>query len=64
MASWRGSTCVANIDYDEKTQTLDVTFVKRGSHTYTDVSKELAESFISAGSKGQFFNSNIRPLDP
>ena len=30
MASWRGSTCVANIDYDEKTQTLDVTFVEGG----------------------------------
>lgn len=55
------STCVASIDYDEKTRTLVVGFVKGGgSYTYEDVPPLVVKNFKSAGSLGQFFNSNIK----
>ena len=57
---YSNSTCISSFTYDEKTQQLDITFVKRGSHSYSDVPKKVAKAFANAGSKGQFFNSKIR----
>ena len=54
------STSIANIEYDEKTQVLNVSFVKGGSWSFSGVDKETAEAFKSASSKGQYFNMNIR----
>lgn len=54
------STCVASATYDDKTEQLNISFVKGGSHTYNGVPNSVAEQFFSAGSRGQFFNANIR----
>lgn len=54
------SSCVASIDYDEKTQQLTVSFVKGGGHTYSGVPKTVYDGFLVAPSKGKYFNSMVR----
>jgi hypothetical protein len=55
-----GSTCCASADYDKKTQTLTITFVKGGSHTYHGVEPQIVRAFGKAGSHGRYFNFRIR----
>ena len=54
------STAIANIEYDQKRERLNVTFVTGRIYEYVDVPPEVAASFQSAFSKGTFFNSYIR----
>lgn len=54
------STCVADYVYNKDTQTLTIYFVKGGSHTYTGIPQEIVDGLEGAGSKGQYFNANIR----
>lgn len=54
------STSIANIEYDEKSQILRVSFVKGGTWSFSGVNKETAEAFKSASSQGSFFNMAIR----
>lgn len=55
------SSCVASIDYNEKTQQLTVYFVKGGEHTYSGVPKTVYDGFLVAPSKGKYFNAVVRP---
>ena len=54
------STAIANIKYDDRRNRLTVTFVTGRIYEYVDVPSEVAASFLSAVSKGTFFNSYIR----
>ncbi|WP_245408750.1 KTSC domain-containing protein [Variibacter gotjawalensis] len=48
------------IDYDDLSGRLEVTFSHGGSYTYYMVPRNVYERFLSASSKGRFFNLNIR----
>jgi len=54
------STAIANIKYDDRRNRLTVTFVTGRIYEYVDVPSEVAASFLSANSKGTFFNIYIR----
>jgi hypothetical protein len=54
------STAVADIRYDRARERLTVTFVTGRIYEYVDVPVEVAASFLSAFSKGTFFNTYIR----
>lgn len=56
----RNSSCVADAEYDDKTKELTISFVKGGSHTYSNVPKSVVSGLRRASSKGKFFNANIR----
>ena len=54
------STCVASFQYDKKTRTLVINFVKGGSYTYENVPPTVIKGLQQAGSQGQYFNAHIR----
>ena len=55
------SSAVRNIDYDEATKTLWVTFVPTGKrYAYRRVPLDVYDGFRTAFSKGTFFNRHIR----
>ena len=54
------STAVAQIEYDELSQELIVTFTSGRTYTYYGVPREVYPRFLNAESKGQFFNEHIR----
>jgi hypothetical protein len=55
------SSAVRNIDYDEATETLWVTFVPTGKrYAYRRVPLDVYDAFRSASSKGTYFNRHIR----
>lgn len=54
------SGAIADIRYDQKSQTLEITFQQYGSHTYENVPKQVADGLKRASSKGKYFNANIR----
>lgn len=59
------STAISNIDYDEGSETLTVTFRRDGSrYTYRGVSQGEYASLIYALSHGRQFNLNIRENFP
>lgn len=53
------SSALSHGIYDYTNGELEVFFVKGGSHTYT-VSLRTWEGLKASGSKGQYFNANIR----
>ena len=54
-------TAIRRIAYLPDDRELDVTFTGSGrTYTYIGVEPEVHEEFMSAFSKGQFFNSRIR----
>ena len=55
------SSAVRDIDYNPDTRILSVTFVPTGKrYAYREVPFETYDAFISAFSKGTFFNRFIR----
>jgi hypothetical protein len=55
------STAIRRIAYLPADRELDVTFSGSGrTYTYIGVEPELHEEFMSALSKGQFFNTRVR----
>jgi hypothetical protein len=54
------STAIRFISYDEESQRLSVIFVTGRLYLYERVPKEVYEEFLSAPSRGSFFNSEIR----
>jgi hypothetical protein len=54
------SSAITDIEWDEDTQTLTVTFRDGSSYDYTGVSEEEYNDFLNAGSIGAYFNANIR----
>ena len=55
-----GSSALAGVSYDANQNTLTVSFTKGGRWVYFDVPAYKFEALKSAGSRGRYFNSNIR----
>ncbi len=54
------SSNLAEIGYDEETQTLGIIFKNGVLYHYSNVPESVFEELKSAGSAGQYFNSCIR----
>ena len=54
------STCVANVEYDPETQDLTIEFNERGTYVYHVVPPDVYIDFETSGSRGHYFNENIR----
>jgi lysyl-tRNA synthetase, class II len=54
------SSAIEDIRYSDRRRELYVTFVGRGPYTYYEVPREVYDDFMTAPSKGQFFNEQIR----
>lgn len=54
------SSSIASIGYNARTETLEVEFVTGRVYSYRGVEKQTYEAFMTAPSKGTFFNEGIR----
>jgi hypothetical protein len=54
------STVIADYEYDEAQSILRITFITGRVYEYEDVPPAVAAEFRSAGSRGAYFNRNIR----
>jgi hypothetical protein len=54
------SSNIKSLGYDETTQKLEVEFKAGGLYQYAAVPKGLYERFMSAPSKGRFFDQNVK----
>lgn len=54
------SSVIKKIVYNDKTQTLYILFKNTHIYKYINVSIEIIKEFISAESKGKYFNKNIK----
>jgi KTSC domain len=55
------STSIASVGYEIETSTLEVEFQKSGGiYQYFGVPQHLHEGLMQSGSKGSFFQANIR----
>lgn len=54
------SSNITSIGYDQKTQTLEVEFLKGSVYQYFDVPQAVYEEFISAESKGKYLAHQIK----
>ena len=55
------SSAISDIVYREQTGDLFVFFVDGTSYIYDGVPQSVADAFMSADSKGRYFNKFIRP---
>lgn len=54
------SSVIYAIGYDADLQILEVEFVSGKVYAYYEISKTFVSEFLSAESKGSFYNENIR----
>jgi len=54
------SAAIFAIDYDSRRRRLHVTFVSGQRYAYAEVPGEVHRAFMSAESKGRFFQAQIR----
>ena len=54
------STAIRHVDYEAARRVLTVTFVTGRRYGYAEVPREVFEAFVTAPSKGTFFNAAIR----
>ena len=54
------STVIRDFSYNVATRQLVVTFVTGRIYTYADVPPDVHNAFRASGSKGRFFNQEIR----
>jgi len=58
------SSSIRTIGYDAERQLLEVTFTSDATYLYSGVSKQVADTFLRADSKGHYFQAFIRPCFP
>ena len=56
------SSNIQGIAYNEAEHTLHVEFKNGGRYTYKNVPQDVYEDFLSAGSPGSFFASEIKDV--
>ena len=56
------SQAIREIQHDDRKNELRVTFKNGQTYAYPGVSRETAEEFAQAPSKGTFFNKNLANL--
>lgn len=54
------STTLATVTYDSDHAVLEVEFCDRSVYQYFEVPAEVHDAFMTAASKGSYFNRNIR----
>lgn len=54
------SSNLAAVGYDYDSATLRIQFLKSGTYDYYGVSSDVYEGLLAAGSKGQYFDANIK----
>jgi hypothetical protein len=54
------SSVMTGVDYDEETGELDVRFTSGKTYRYFDVPEDVYVRLLGAGSKGEFFNEEIK----
>lgn len=54
------SSMIEEYSYDDETQTLEVTFCKGGTYSYSGVQEEVFQAMKNADSVGSFFLQNIK----
>ena len=54
------STSIAEIGYDEDSQTLEIEFKNGSTYQYFDVPKQVFEDLLSAGSAGAYLAKNVK----
>jgi hypothetical protein len=55
------SSVIAAIDYNPKTQVLEIDFHAGRTYDYLNVPPEIHQSLLTADSIGKYFNEVIRP---
>jgi hypothetical protein len=58
------STVIRHFKHDPATRQLTVTFTRGRVYVYDNVTDEVAAALRAAGSKGGFFNTQIRNVYP
>ena len=56
------SSTIAEIGYDEASQTLEILFSSERVYQYFEVPSQVAQEFLNAASHGQFLNRQIKGL--
>jgi hypothetical protein len=54
------SSNIEDIEYDEQSQTMSVTFNNRSTYQLFNVPKDVYERLIKAGSIGAYYANNIK----
>jgi hypothetical protein len=54
------SSNIENVEYDEKSETMSVTFNNNSTYQLHNVPKSVYERLINAGSVGSYYASNIK----
>ena len=54
------STNIAEIGYDQRSQTLEILFLNEMVYQYFDVPNQVFQGLERAGSKGQYLNQHIK----
>jgi hypothetical protein len=54
------SSTLRSVRYDRDARALDITFIGGQTYRYLNVPSEVYVDFIAAGSKGEYFNHNIK----
>jgi hypothetical protein len=54
------SSTLRSVRYDCDARALDITFMSGQTYRYLNVPSEVYVDFIAAGSKGEYFNRNIK----
>jgi hypothetical protein len=54
------SSTITSVKYDDDARELDITFTSGKKYRYFNVPLEVYAEFLDAGSKGKFFNDNIK----
>jgi hypothetical protein len=54
------SSTITSVEYDDEARELDIKFTSGKMYRYFNVPLEIYAEFLDAGSKGKFFNDNIK----
>lgn len=54
------SSAMDRVEYDEGSRRLDIWFTSTGRYSYYSVPLAIYLGLLNAGSKGRYFNDNIR----
>ena len=54
------STCLDEVFYNGDAQELTLTFASGSTYSYAGVPADVAQGLVDAGSKGRYFQANIR----
>jgi hypothetical protein len=54
------SSTIKSVEYDDDARELDITFTSGKTYRYFNVPLEIYAELLDAGSKGKFFNDNIK----